>query len=190
MTVRVTLISPAASAGLREARFGSDTALTDSGRRAAEGAAGLLPGAEQVFAGPSRRCAQTAAALGLASVAGPGPADLDTGGWRGRTLDDLAAADPAALAGWLADPAAAPHGGESVLGLVARVGAWLEARSGRVLAVVEPAVVRAAVVHALALPPQAFWRLDVEPLTLTRLTGGGGRWNLSCGERLTRRPAD
>ncbi|MDH6188459.1 broad specificity phosphatase PhoE [Streptomyces sp. CZ24] len=54
----------------------------------------------------------------------------------------------------------------------------------RLLAVVEPAVVRAAVTHALALPPAAFWRLDTGPLTLTTLTGRPGRWNPATGPPL------
>ena len=31
------------------------------------------------------------------------------GRWAGRTLDDVAAEEPAEVAGWLADPAAAPQ---------------------------------------------------------------------------------
>ncbi|MEV4611172.1 histidine phosphatase family protein [Kitasatospora sp. NPDC049258] len=185
MTVRVMLISPAIATDLRAARFGSQAPLSPAGLGAAVAAAPGCPGADRVRAAPSRRCAETAAALGLDAPADPALADLDTGGWRGRTLDEVAAEDPAALGRWLADPAAAPHGGESVLDLVDRIGTWLAAQQGRVLAVVEPAVIRAAVVHALALPPHTFWRLDVEPLTLTRLTGGAGRWNLACGGRLT-----
>ncbi len=65
---------------------------------------------------------------------------------------------------WLTDPASAPHGGESVQDLCGRIGGWLATApetDGRTLAVVEPEVVRAAVVRALDLPPTAFWRLDV-----------------------------
>jgi broad specificity phosphatase PhoE len=58
--------------------------------------------------------------------------------------------------------------------------------AGRVLAVTEPAVTRAAIVRALALPAEAFWRLDVAPLTLTELSGRSGRWNLRCGRPLAR----
>ncbi|MFJ1702773.1 histidine phosphatase family protein [Kitasatospora sp. NPDC088346] len=185
MTVRVMLISPAASTDLRAARFGSDAPLSAAGLDRARSAAARTPGADRVSTAPARRCAETAAALGLAADVDPALADLDTGTWRGRTLDELAATDPAALGTWLADPDAAPHGGESLTDLTARIGAWLTTRPpGRTLAVADPAVIRAALVHALALPPHAFWRLDVEPLTLTRLTGGAGRWNLACGERL------
>ncbi|CAM5347637.1 Phosphoglycerate mutase OS=Streptomyces antimycoticus OX=68175 GN=SSPO_093260 PE=4 SV=1 [Streptomyces antimycoticus] len=122
--------------------------------------------------------------------------DLDVGRWRGRSLDEVGQEAPEEVAAWLSDPAAAPHGGESLLELVERIGAWLEthlespspgvppAPAGRLLAVVEPAVVRAALVHALGLPAPAFWRLDVAPLTATELSGRAGRWNLRCGHPL------
>ncbi|MEV6395791.1 histidine phosphatase family protein, partial [Streptomyces sp. NPDC051907] len=46
MTVRVTLISQAMSAALREARFDDEAPLHDSGLRAARAAAGTLPVAD------------------------------------------------------------------------------------------------------------------------------------------------
>ncbi|GHF59052.1 phosphoglycerate mutase [Streptomyces mashuensis] len=186
MTVRVMLISPAGGEALREARFDDDAPLDAAGAARARAAAGSVPGAGRVVTAPSVRCRETAAALGL-SAAGPEPAlrDLDAGRWRGRALADVAAHEAEGLAAWLADPDAAPHGGESVTELTGRVGAWLDGLTvgdgGRVLAVADPAVVRAAVVHALRLPPAAFWRLDVAPLTLTELSGRAGRWNLRCG---------
>ncbi|UQI46828.1 histidine phosphatase family protein [Streptomyces sp. HU2014] len=186
MTVRVTLISAAAGAAAREARFGDGPPDEAALRRAAE-AAGGLPAASRVFGAPSARCRATCAALGLTPGAGPAPHDLDPGRWRGRSLAEVGAEEPEAVARWLTDPAAAPHGGESVLGLVARVGGWLDSlaeEGGRVLAVVEPAVVRAAVVHGLGLPAEVFWRLDVRPLTGTELSGRVGRWNLRCGAPL------
>ncbi|MFE6133610.1 histidine phosphatase family protein, partial [Streptomyces sp. NPDC056437] len=42
----------------------------------------------------------------------------------------------------------------------------------------------AVTVHALGLPTEVFWRLDVAPLTLTELSGRAGRWNLRCGRPL------
>ncbi|WP_374774939.1 histidine phosphatase family protein [Streptomyces sp. NBC_01310] len=107
---------------------------------------------------------------------------LDTGEWAGRTLDEVAAEDPAAVHAWLTDPGYAPPGGESVGALIARVGAELAGlAAGTHRAVVEQAVVRAAVVHALDLPAAAFWRLDVRPESVTTLTGRAGRWNLLVG---------
>ena len=46
-------------------------------------------------------------------------------------------------------------------------------------------MIRAALVHALDLPPRTFWRLDVAPLTATELSGRSDRWNLRCGLPLT-----
>ncbi|WP_354643247.1 histidine phosphatase family protein [Kitasatospora camelliae] len=186
-TARVMLVSPAVGADLRAARFGGDAPPDAAGLRAATGAAAALPAADRHLAGPSARCTATAGALGLRARETGELADLDPGRWRGRRLEEVAAEDPAAVAQWLADPAAAPHGGESVLDLCARVAGWLDGEAvvgGRVLAVVEPAVVRAAVVRALGLPAAVFWRLDVAPLTVTELTGRAGRWNLRCGRPL------
>ncbi|MET9963091.1 histidine phosphatase family protein [Streptomyces sp. NPDC006326] len=106
----------------------------------------------------------------------------DTGAWAGRPLDEVAAQDPAAVRLWLTDPAYAPPGGESLDALIARVGAELAGLPGGTHRVpVEQAVVRAAAVYALELPPAAFWRLDVRPDTVTTLTGRAGRWNLLLG---------
>ncbi|MET8173817.1 histidine phosphatase family protein [Streptomyces clavifer] len=194
MTVRVTLISPAMNPALREARFEADDALDDAGARraGAAAAAGEVPVADHRAHGPSVRCRQTAEALGLTTTTGPARPeaalrDWDMGRWRGRRLSEVSTSEPAAVSAWLTDPAAAPHGGESLLDLTARVGALLESPAwtgGRLLAVVEPAVVRAALLHALGLPMETFWRLDVAPLTLTELSGRSGRWNLLCGRPL------
>jgi broad specificity phosphatase PhoE len=182
------LVAPALGAELRAARFGDDRPLTDAELAPARTLA--APRADRVLAAPSPRCGQSARALGLAPEDEPALADLDAGRWRGRRIDELASAEPQLIGSWLSDPDFAPPGGESVSALLARVGAWLEALpadTGRLLAVAEPATVRAAVVHALALPPAAFWRLDVAPLTVTALSGRAGRWNLRCGASLTLR---
>ncbi|SCE07860.1 Histidine phosphatase superfamily (branch 1), partial [Streptomyces sp. Termitarium-T10T-6] len=83
---------------------------------------------------------------------------------------------------WLADPRSAPHGGESMLGFIGRVGGWLDTRpadDGLVVAVAEPAVIRAALVYALNAPPATYWNVDVRPLSTITLTGLPGRWSLS-----------
>ncbi|MCW5250420.1 MULTISPECIES: histidine phosphatase family protein [unclassified Streptomyces] len=187
MTSRVFLVAPALNSSARQARFDDGAPLDAAGRALAERAARSLPSASGVVVSPTARARETAAALGLAGeeVAALGP--LDVGAWRGRTLDEVTGADPGAVARWLGDPESAPHGGEPLAGLCARVGDWLTgvgASDGRVLAVVEPDVVRAAVTRALGAPPQVFWRLDVLPLTVTVLTGRSGRWNLRPGTAL------
>ncbi|WOP07384.1 histidine phosphatase family protein [Streptomyces cyaneofuscatus] len=188
MTVRVMLVSPAMNAALREARFDGDAPLDRAGERSARAAAAAVPRSGAVLSGPSERCLGTAAALGLAARAEPALTGWNLGRWSGRRLDEVGAAEPDAVAAWIGDPSAAPHGGESLRALVERVGGWLDgvlgAEEGGVLAVVEPAVVRAAVVHALALPVEAFWRLDVAPLVLTELSGRSGRWNVRLGRPL------
>ncbi|MEO3845117.1 histidine phosphatase family protein [Streptomyces sp. B22F1] len=212
------LVTAAVNAELRHAVFGADEPLDAAGRRAAERAgahaAASLRTHTPAYAAPSVRCRQTADALGLAAEPEAELADWDVGRWRGRGLEELAAAEGEAVRAWLTDPAAAPHGGESLLQLRGRVGVWLDGLTGpagtagpettgdmhrtgsapapapthRVVAVAEPAAVRAAVVHALDLPSAAFWRLDVPPLTRTELTGRAGRWSLRCGIPLTPGP--
>ncbi|MFF3330609.1 histidine phosphatase family protein [Streptomyces sp. NPDC002888] len=187
MTSRVMLISPAISAALREARFDDGCPLDPAGLRRARAAASTLPAREAAWSSPTVRCRETAGALGLDAVAAPELAGLDAGRWRGATLAEVGAAEPAALAEWLADPGAAPHGGESVRALCDRVAAWLETAArtpGRTVAVVEPEVSRAAVVRALGAPDQALWRADVSPLTAVELSGRSGRWNVTVGRPL------
>ncbi|MCX5402066.1 histidine phosphatase family protein [Streptomyces sp. NBC_00102] len=192
MTLRVTFVSPALNPALREARFAGDGEgpIDDAGERRARAAASAVPCAGLHLSGPSERCLCTARALGLPVTAEPRLRDWEMGRWRGRRLSDVAAAEPDGIADWLGDPAATPHGGESMLALIGRVGGWLDSLTGvvgageaggRMIAVAEPSVVRAAVVHAVRLPPEAFWRLDVAPLSFTTLTGRSGRWNLSLG---------
>ncbi|MEU6593960.1 histidine phosphatase family protein [Streptomyces sp. NPDC046881] len=184
MTSRVLLVTPAMSVSLRQARFDDGASLDDGGAARARSAAGSLPAAARVLVSPGARCRETAAALGLDGVPAAELAGLDVGRWRGRTLDEVGADEPEAVGRWLTDPACAPHGGESVRDLCGRIARWLadaQAVGGRTLAVVEPEVVRAAVVAALDLPAALFWRLDVPPLTVTELSGRAGRWNLRLG---------
>lgn len=184
MTVRLTLVCAAAPVG-REVRFG-DAALDERALRRARAAAGPLDASTGTpYAAPSQRCRQTAQALGWDEAAvEPALRDLDMGRWQGRTLEEVAGDDPAALTAWMTDPEAAPHGGESVGDLCRRVAAWMEALpddAGRVRAVVDQAVVRAAMLSVLAAPAQSFWRVDVPPLAKFECTGRAGRWNLRLG---------
>ncbi|MEO3974320.1 histidine phosphatase family protein [Streptomyces sp. CAU 1734] len=190
MTIRLTLVSPAMTAALREARFEADAPLDAAGlravraARAARAAAGSLPAAGHALSGPSLRCRETAAELGLTARVEPGLTEWRLGRWHGRTLAEVSGAEPDAVSAWLTDPSAAPHGGETLRELCARVGAWLESLppdSGRVVAVADAAVIRAALVHALGAGTEVFWRLDVAPLRGVELTGRGARWNARVG---------
>lgn len=173
--MRVTLLTHGPTAAVRRAGFPSDEPLDG------EPTAPALPRYDEVRCAPSARCRQTAAALDLPAADDPGLTGLDHGKWAGRTLDDVAATDPDGLTRWLTDPEATPHDGESMAAFVSRIGGWLRALPTRprgILAVVDPAVVRAAIAHALGAPPTAVWRVDVDPLSVTVLAGEAGRWNL------------
>ncbi|WP_405140762.1 histidine phosphatase family protein [Sphaerisporangium sp. NBC_01403] len=182
MTARIVMVCHGSTEALHRAAFPLDEGLDEQGRRQVADAARLFgTGSGRSLCGPSLRCRQTAAGLGLAAEPDEGLRDCDNGHWAGRTLADLQGQDPEGMMAWLTNPSAAPHGGESVLTLVGRVAAWLERRhqeGGKVVAVTHPAVMRAAVVHVLGTPPEAFWRIDAEPLSQVRLTAHGGRWRL------------
>ncbi|MFD8295461.1 histidine phosphatase family protein [Streptomyces bauhiniae] len=181
MTSRLLLISPAIGPALREACFYDGSSSIDE----APAATGALPKAAHVVLSPGARCRDTAEALGQRGVTAAELAPLDAGQWRGRTLAEVAATDGEALTRWLTDPDYAAPDGESVQDVCARVGHWLASvPDGRTIAVVEPEVLRATVVHALALPTGTFWRLDIPPLTATELSGRSGRWNLRLGRAL------
>jgi broad specificity phosphatase PhoE len=181
MTARLILICHAPTDATSKAVFANDEPLSTSGRAQAAALAGGLPRADQCWTGPELRTRQTAEALALNADIQPLLRDCDYGNWRGRALDDLQACEPDAIAAWLRDPAATPHGGESLLALRQRVAAWLAGElphHRRSIAVTHAAIIRAAIAHAVAATPQSFWRIDVAPLSCTRLSGNDGRWNL------------
>ncbi|OON72457.1 histidine phosphatase family protein [Streptomyces tsukubensis] len=189
MTVRVTLISPATSAATVRAGFADDDdPLTRAGRQAAARAADAVKGVGPALVSPVPRCRETAAELGLDATPTSELSGQSFGRWRGRSLAAVGEEDPAGVAAWLGDPHYAPPGGESLAALHERIEGWLRgltAAAMGVTAVVEPEVVRSAVVAALELPMAAFWRLDVRPLAVTELSGRSGRWNLRTGRSLS-----
>ncbi|MEV7420092.1 histidine phosphatase family protein [Streptomyces sp. NPDC089919] len=186
MHVRVTLVAAARSSPLLAERFDDDRPLDQSGWREVELAAhGLVPlgAAELRYCSPTPRSRATGQALGYAPLAQPALRECDMGRWRGLTLAEVTAREPAAVEAWLVDPRAAPHGGESLLDFITRIGGWLDTRpaddGGAIVAVAEPSVVRAALVYALRVPPLTYWSVDVRPLAALTLTGWSGRWHLS-----------
>ncbi|MFC0106611.1 histidine phosphatase family protein [Kibdelosporangium aridum] len=170
-STRVILISHAATTATRRTAFPADEPVerpddltpVDLGRFT------------RSLTGPELRCWQTAAGLGLPGETEEALTDQDFGTWCGRVLDEITDFS------WLTDPSAAPHGGESVEDVIARVGAWLTSLRGsgeRVAAVTHPAIIRAAVVHVMNAPAQSFWRIDVVPLSVTGLSNSGPNWTL------------
>jgi broad specificity phosphatase PhoE len=132
------------------------------------------PRAERILTAPELRAQQTSQALGLSADVDSDLRDCDYGAWGGFTLNDVASRKPEEVQLWLTDPEAAPHSGESIVGLIDRVGLWLEKQRGAgfTLAITHPSVIRAAIVCVLEATPQTFWRIDIAPLSITDL-----RWN-------------
>jgi len=178
---RLVLLRHAPTAAHRRAAFPLDEPLDERGVAAAAALRGRLPAHEDCYASPSRRTRQTARLAGLAPRDEPALAECDFGAWRGRALAEVADEDPEGVAAWMSDPAAAPHGGEPLTALVARVGGWLDAQAGRegaALAVTSGGPIRAAVVHALGAPLEAMWRIEAAPLGMAELHCHGGSWRV------------
>jgi broad specificity phosphatase PhoE len=181
VTARLFLVAHASTAAVRRTAFAADEPLDDHGQADAAALVGHLPRADVYAASPELRTRQTAEALRLDATVLPLLHDCDFGNWRGRTFEDVSASEPDAVAAWLRDPTAAPHGGESIADLVQRIGEWLAQENGhhrQSIVVTNPSIIRAAVVHAIGATPQSFWRIDIAPLSITRLSGTNGRWNL------------
>jgi broad specificity phosphatase PhoE len=131
-----------------------------------------------LLASPLLRTLQTAqiigSALGLEAELAPEWAELRLGEWDGLTYRQIARGWPDEYARWQASPAAQPPGGESVDDLRARVEAalhWLRmAQAGKsVVLITHTGPIRAAVASALDAGPAAFWRLRIDPASVTTL---------------------
>ncbi|MFI6495550.1 histidine phosphatase family protein [Streptomyces sp. NPDC050564] len=162
--------------------------MSERSVRMAGAAGAALPLQGLAVRAPSIRCSQTADVFGLVAASEPALRDLDLGTWCGRTVDDVAATDPDGFNAWFTDPDAVPHEGESVRQLCRRTADWLSSRApgtGHAVAITEAAVVRAALIHALAVPARAFWHLAVPPLSAVSLTWRGGCWDVRLGHVTT-----
>ncbi|MEV7286574.1 histidine phosphatase family protein [Streptomyces sp. NPDC093252] len=185
MAIRVTFVAAARSSPLLAETFEDDRPLDGAGWAAVQRLAPeLVPlaAAELRYCSPTPRSRATGDALGYAPLVQPALRDCDMGRWRGLTLGEAMAREPRAVDAWLSDPRGTPHGGESMISFITRVGGWLETRpvedGVRIVAVAEPSVIRAALVYTLKAPPATYWNLDVRPLSTTTVTGHRGHWNL------------
>ncbi|TDD74301.1 histidine phosphatase family protein [Actinomadura darangshiensis] len=159
---------------MREARFPADPAADPSGLAKARALAGVLPVGE-AWTSPARAARETCAALGLDATPVAALAEADHGSWAGLPYAEV---DPGALDCWLADPHASPHGGESRADHAARVAAWLGGRPSGI-AVCDAGAIRAAVGHALGIGVLAAGRIDVAPLSTTRLAAARDGWRVA-----------
>jgi broad specificity phosphatase PhoE len=182
MTARLHLLCSASTASVSLVAFAADEPLDSRGRESLVSLSGRLPSCDIVLRSPAVSAAQTADGLALTAAVEPLLRDCDFGRWAGRSLEDVQPKETAAVAEWLQDPRAAPHGGESFADVTQRVGGWMDqmlGRGGSVLAVTHALVIRGAIAHALGAGADVFRHIDVAPLTRAKLSGGGGRWTLA-----------
>ncbi len=134
---------------------------------------------EHVVTSPLVRCRAFAEALAerlaLQVTIEPRVAEIRFGVWEGHSGDELRADDPGRLRRFYHDPLGErPEGAELAADFVARVSAALEelaaAHRGRhILIVTHAGVIRAAIAHALAAPPERLFRAHVDNAAFTRL---------------------
>jgi broad specificity phosphatase PhoE len=181
----LTLVAHALTPALRGLVLGG---AAEPDAASLEAARELKLDADEVFAGPEPAAVKTAEAFGLTPRVEHALRDREYGDWTGRSLEELLAEDPQQVAGWLEHPHTAPPGGESANDLLIRVADWLgdlasvesdERRS--VVAVVHPAVVRAAVLYVLEAPAESLRHVDVRPLSVVQLSAHTGSWSLVFG---------
>lgn len=174
MAPRLLIIAHAETPGTRALIFGDDSLPVVTAQPERKRVA-------QWLSAPEPACRATAEQLGSEVTIVPGLAGGDFGRWTGRTLVDVGVAEPTALATWLSDPYAAPHGGESMAAMLTRVAAYVEGTDwpeGRSALVVTPIVARALVVHALGAPAEMISRIDFAPLGRAVISRSGSGWRL------------
>jgi broad specificity phosphatase PhoE len=180
MDIRVLLVSHAATPPMRQGRFPSDEPLDARGIADSEALCERMTSIRDAVAlsSPAACARDTAQALGLAMRVVPELAEIDYGQWRGRRLAELAESAPHELAAWSRDPDAAPHGGESFVQVLARVGGWLDSfdEAASVVAITHASVIRAALIHALNAPPASFTHIEIAPLSVVEIRRSARGW--------------
>ncbi|MEU4405379.1 bifunctional RNase H/acid phosphatase [Streptosporangium sp. NPDC023963] len=173
-----------------ERRFSGlgDPELTPNGVAQAEAAAVKLAGKpydiQVIVSSPLRRARATAeiiaARAGLEVVVEEGLRETDFGDWEGHTFTEIQRRWPDELAAWLADPSAAPPGGESFGEAARRVQATgdmlIERYEGKaVLAVSHVTPIKMLLRFALLAPLGALYRmhLDLSALSLIEYYADG-----------------
>jgi broad specificity phosphatase PhoE len=190
--LRLTILCHGATTMSRAAWFPADHPLADGQAARAAKIGAFLGRVDKVLCAPELRTSQTADALGLDYTVHTAFRDIDYGRWAGCTIDDISADEADGLAQWISDPDAAPHGGESNAQLLERMSDWMAAHlawEGHHVIVTHAAVIRAMIIATLGAPAQAFWKIDVEHLSLTDIRGDGRRWALrSFGRQVLLKP--
>ena len=159
MQLRVTFVAAARSSPLLAERFEDDRPLDQAGWDEVERVAHeLIPlaAAELRYCSPTPRSRATGDALGYQPLVQLALRDCDMGRWRGLTLGEAMAREPEAVDAWLADARAPPHGGESLVSFITRLGEWPDTPpaddGGPIVAVADASGNRATPVDTLQTP--------------------------------------
>jgi len=158
----------------------SDVPLTDLGVRQAVAAAKRLApaGLAVIVTSPLVRAARTAeevaAVTGAPLVTDEGFRETDFGAWEGLTFAEVRERWPAEMARWLADPAVAPPGGESLAEVSTRVTDALHriltGREGQTILVVSHVTpIKTLVAAALLAPQAALYRMHLDVGALSEI---------------------
>lgn len=120
--------------------------------------------------------APIAAAVGVDVEVESRLVELDYGEWDVRSFAEF---PPEDLARWRRDATFAPPGGESLVAVGARVGAWCAEVAGgpTVIAVSHVSPIKAAVLWAMDADPLLAWRMRLDVASITRIdaSGAGGQ---------------
>jgi len=134
-----------------------------------------LPAAAVWVGSPLVRARMAAMALreGVDPIAIPDFIEQDYGLWQGRSHNDVYAANR--TLDWMNPSGIRPPEGESFADVCVRVAGAIERLSEHyaghsIIALGHQTTVRAAIAHALGLTPATAMRVDVAPLSMSRLT--------------------
>ncbi|GAA2414444.1 bifunctional RNase H/acid phosphatase [Actinomadura vinacea] len=165
-----------------EKRFAGtgDVPLTEGGLAQARAAAHALKGrgVDAVVTSPLDRCrataAEVAAATGAAVRVEDGFRETDFGDWEGLTFAEADQRWPAELKAWLADPGAAPPGGESFTSVSRRVRTALDKvkvrhRHQTVVVVSHVTPIKLLVKEALGAPMASLFRMRLDVASLSSI---------------------
>ena len=183
MATRFTWICSASTADARSGAFPGDEPIDAKSAAKAATIVGSIDRADRIWRSPLRRAAQTTEALGLTGIIEPQLKECDYGSWSGRTLAEIQREEPDNLAAWIRDPASSSHGGETIVDLIRRVGAWIDDHrrdSGHSVIVAHSGVIRSAIIHVIQAPASSFNRIDIAPLSRTVFSAHDGKWRLAC----------
>jgi ribonuclease H / adenosylcobalamin/alpha-ribazole phosphatase len=158
----------------------SDVPLTDVGVQQAAAAAKRLAsaGLDVIVTSPLLRAMRTAqevaAVTGAAVVTDDGFRETDFGAWEGLTFTEVRERWPSKVTTWLADPDAAPPGGESFAEVSTRVTAALHRvladREGQTVLIVSHVTpIKTLVAAALLAPPAALYRMHLDVAALCEI---------------------